>query len=135
MTKKNVLLKFPPKKIDKPLTYHLVKDYNLIVNIFKAKIVPDEKGELGLELEGNEKDLKNAIEFLQKEGVIVESLDKEIIWDKEKCVNCSACRSVCPKKAIILDPKTSEVIFDREKCIACELCIEACPYGVIKVKL
>ena len=52
MTKK-VLLLFPKSETEKPIVYHLVKDYDLEVNIFRAKVTADEFGYLVLDLTGD----------------------------------------------------------------------------------
>ncbi len=51
ITKKYYLF-FPKCVTDKPIVYHLVKDYNLIVNIFRAKVTAQEEGYLSLDITG-----------------------------------------------------------------------------------
>ena len=41
---KKLLLFFPKCECEKPIIYHLVKDYNLVVNVFRAKVTPEEEG-------------------------------------------------------------------------------------------
>ena len=36
MSKRKVVLSFPPHLIDQPITYRLIRDYNLIVNILQG---------------------------------------------------------------------------------------------------
>ncbi|MFH1257017.1 MAG: 4Fe-4S binding protein [Candidatus Diapherotrites archaeon] len=133
MAKKKLLLDFPQDVVSKPITYRLIKDYGLIVNIFKARFTPEEKGELGLEVEGDSGKISEALEFLKKEGVKVTPLEKRVEQLKELCTDCGACLSLCPIKAISRDPKSFDVKLDSEKCIACELCVDACPLNAIKV--
>ena len=52
MRKKRYILKFPAQSGDKPLSYHLVKDYDIRINILKAEVWPGKTGSLLLELEG-----------------------------------------------------------------------------------
>lgn len=40
MIKKRFILNFPPDSGDKPLSYHLVKEYDIRINILKAKFFP-----------------------------------------------------------------------------------------------
>lgn len=134
MVKKRVVLTFPPELAEVPITYHLVKDYDLSLNILKAKIVPGEEGKLVLELaNGSEEKILAGIEFIQSQGVQVEPVSTEITLDEEECIHCGACTAVCQPKALALDPATAELRFDREQCIVCELCVKACPVRVIKV--
>jgi len=51
MTKK-LLLHFKKNDTEKPIVYRLVKDHDLVVNIFRAKITPDETGYLVLDISG-----------------------------------------------------------------------------------
>jgi len=69
MKKKIIVLHFPSKLIDKPITYHLVKDYNLVFNILQAKIMPNEEGLMILELSGNAKDYDKGLKFIQNRSL------------------------------------------------------------------
>ena len=40
---KKLMLFFPKCECEKPIIYHLVKDYDLIVNVFRAKVTPNEE--------------------------------------------------------------------------------------------
>mgnify|MGYP001462353904 CR=1 FL=1 len=134
MAKRRVVLSFPPELTEIPLTYHLVKDYDLAINILKAKITPGEEGKLVLELSnGSPERIEAGIEFLEKQGVTIQPLSKEIVLDEEECINCGACTAVCTSGALELNPETAHLDFDRERCIVCELCVPACPMRVIKV--
>ncbi len=133
--KKKLLLRFQKDAVTEHVVYTLIKEFNLIVNIFKAKIKPNEGGELGLEIEGSVVDFDNAIDFLKKKNISCEPLSKEIFLDDSLCTHCSACVSVCPVGALAFDKKTHKVSFVKEKCIACELCVNACPFKVISVRV
>ncbi len=132
--KKRVVLTFPPDLSEQPITYHLVKDYDLILNILKAKIVPGEEGKMVLEMaNGSEENILAGIDYLREQGVVVEPMSKEITLCEDECINCGACTAVCQPKALYLEPETAALKFDREQCIVCELCVKACPMRIIKV--
>jgi len=133
MAKKKVVLNFPPHLIDQPITYRLVKDYDLVVNILRARITPREWGRMVVELNGNGSRLDEAMNFLADLGVVVEPLAGEIQWQEERCIHCTACVAPCPTHALDLDRVAMTVAFDRERCIACELCLNVCPYRAIEV--
>lgn len=135
MKKKRIVLHFPHKLIDKPIAYHLVKDYNLVFNILQAKITPNEKGLMVLELSGCDKDYALGIKFLQQQGIKVETLSKDVRRNDKSCTQCGACVAICPTEALYVNRENMEVIFDIEKCIACELCVPACPPRAMEVKL
>lgn len=131
--KRRIILTFPPLVIEKPVTYHLVKDYNFKVNILRAKIVSGEEGRLLFEVQADEDDLERGLEFLRSEGVEVTPLSKEIRWNKEACTHCGACTAVCGSGALSLDMDTWHLSFDVDRCVACELCVNACPFGLLSV--
>lgn len=52
------------------------------------------------------------------------------IKEKESCMGCHACSSVCPQGCISMDSDSEGFWYpkvDRGKCIKCELCIKTCP--------
>jgi Fe-S-cluster-containing dehydrogenase component len=134
MEKIKVVLHFPKELVDKPFVYRLVKDFDLRFNILKAEVNPKEEGLLVLELKGKEENYRKGIDFLKKEGVRVQPLSQDVAMDKDKCVDCTVCVSLCPTEALVKDAKTSKVDFIKEKCIACGICVRACPYGAMKIK-
>ncbi len=133
MQKKKVVLTFPYKLINQPITYHLIKDYDLEVNIIRARISPREEGRLMIEISGKEESLKRAMDYLKDLGVEVQSLAQDIRWLDEKCTHCTVCIPICPTEAIVLDRNQMTVAFDRDKCIGCALCVPACPYKAVEI--
>ncbi len=130
--KKKVFLKFPPDRVTKPVTYILVKDFDLIINIFSARINEDEEGLLGLELDGLEKNITQAIAYLKKIGVTVDSFEKRVRIDHDMCRDCGVCVSVCPTKALSVKPDFG-VVLDEDKCIVCRQCVDSCPFSAIRI--
>jgi ferredoxin len=133
MTTKRLVLSFPPPLIDQPVTYELVKKYNLKINILRARITPREQGRLVVEVTGTKKDLDAGLKFLDEVKVEVKALAQDVKFHEERCIECSACTSVCPSKALSVQGPERHVSFDREKCIACELCLPVCPYNVMEI--
>jgi ferredoxin len=129
-----VVLRFPPDLTDQPVTYNLIKEYDLMVNILRGHITPKEEGMLVLELTGKKKHLDRGMEYLAKLGVETQPLSKDVKWLKERCTHCTACTSLCPTHALWVERDTMMVSFDREKCIACEMCITVCPYSAMEVQ-
>ncbi|KAF0134722.1 MAG: NIL domain-containing protein [Candidatus Saganbacteria bacterium] len=132
MTSRKIVINFPKEKINQPLVYKLIKEFNLVFNILKASITPDQEGHMVLELSGE--NTEKGIKYLKEQGLSIEPLSKDIKVNWEKCVQCGACVSICPTGSLyIKDRKTMKVEFDPEKCIACELCIRPCPPRAIEV--
>lgn len=133
MAKKRLVLTFPHKLVDQPITYRLIKDYDLMVNILRARVTPKEEGRLVVELSGDEGPLKKGMNYLAELGVQVQSLAQDVRWHPDRCTHCTACIPICPSQAFTLDRKKMTVSFDKDKCIACELCLPVCPYKAIEI--
>jgi ferredoxin len=130
---KRIVLRFPKRLVERPITYRLVKDYDLEFNILRASITPEQEGVMVIELKGNQAEYDRGVEFLLKAGVKIQSLSQDVTRNEERCTHCGACVTVCPPGAFRVDPKTRLVIFDNKKCIACGLCIPACPPHAMEV--
>lgn len=52
--------------------------------------------------------------------------------DKNKCVLCGACVTICPKQVIAIKQNAIEI--DYKGCISCFCCQEACNYSAMKIK-
>ena len=125
--KERFIWRFPPKKTSEPVTYRLIKDYDLMINILKGEISAGKVGKLLVEVEADEANLKRGLEYLEKNGVEILSVKNTIKLDKDKCIHCGACTSVCFSGALDMDRKTWELKFAPENCIACGQCARACP--------
>ncbi len=130
--KKKVVLTFPPKIVTQPITYHLVKDFDLIINILRAQVEEGETGRLVLEVEGPKEQVEKGLKYLEERGVGIQAVARDINLNEEECIVCGVCVSVCPTHALSLNKKW-ELLFDKEKCILCEVCVKACPARVIEV--
>ncbi len=51
--------------------------------------------------------------------------------DKDKCLRCGACVSVCPFDAI---EATDGFVRPNDRCTNCGICISVCPIGAVKVE-
>ncbi len=127
---RKLTLFFPKCECEKPIIYNLVKDYGLIVNVFRAKVTPEEEGYLVLDVTGTEKEIEKALAFLRTFNVAINTRGKGLTWDSVRCTHCGQCLTHCPTHAIrITNAATREIGFDAEKCIECMACIPVCPYG------
>jgi ferredoxin len=132
--KTKYVLTFPYDAAKDPITYRLVKDLDLKVNILRAEI--DEKGgKMVLELDGPSDVIKKGIQFLKSKKVEVRSIEEGVRKDEEKCTQCGVCVSICPAGALTLDKRTFKILFDDNKCVVCGLCIDACPTTAMELLL
>ncbi len=129
-----VVLNFPPHLIEQPITYRLIKDFGLVVNILQARITPRERGRMVVELTEDGGRWQDALDFLKEVGVGVEPLASEVRWHEERCIHCTACVGPCPTKALdVADRQAMTVTYDQERCIACGMCVKVCPYQAMEI--
>lgn len=130
-----VTMYFTNDNIKKPITYHLIKDYNLQVNILNADISLNRVGKLTADITGAESDIEAGLKYVEDQGVKYKLFTKSIIWQEGSCVHCGACTAVCPSGALQMDKKDWCLTFDKEKCLVCELCVKACPLNVMCISI
>lgn len=127
---RKLMFYFPQSETEKPIVYHLVKDYDLIINIFRAKVTPDEFGYLVLDVTGSEENIRRGIDFVRSFDVEINDSQRGLTWNESACTSCGNCLAHCPTKALfIADPKTRRVSFNPDICIDCLACIDNCPFG------
>jgi ferredoxin len=127
---KKLMFFFPKCVCDKPIIYHLVKDYHLMVNVYRAKVTPEEEGYLVLDVTGTEEAIQRAIDFVRTFDVTVNYSGKGVARDEERCGHCGYCVPYCPSGALkIEDRATRKVDYDESKCIECLACVRICPFG------
>lgn len=78
MARKQVTLLFPQHLIREPVIYTMSKECEVIPNIRRARVT-ETVGEVTLELEGAEENLKKALQFLEKKGVKVDSVVGDVV--------------------------------------------------------
>ncbi len=127
---KKLMFFFPKCECEKPIIYHLVKDHNLVVNVYRAKVTPEEEGYLVLDVTGSADDIRRGIDFVKTFDVTVNDTGKGVNRDPVRCTHCGHCVVHCPTKALyIADPATREVGYNEAECIECLACMRVCPYG------
>jgi ferredoxin len=127
MPRKRFDLTFPPRQATKPITYHLVKDFDLTPNILRAAIQPGQEGRMLLEITGPKETFDAGIAFLEAEGITVSPAATDITLDEDACVFCGLCTAVCRPEALTMNATTGDLAFDKDKCVYCEACVIACP--------
>jgi len=124
-----VLLKFSDRMVEEPVIAKIILELKFPINIITAHI--DSKGGEVL-AEVPQDALDNVVQAFRKKGVVV-TVPKLIEVDKDKCISCGACVTLCPVEAIAF-AEDSSVVFDKEKCVGstCSACVNACPVRAIK---
>lgn len=90
--------------------------------------------------------LAHRCEAVCPKGAISFDDQKRAVIDKEKCIECGLCASVCPYNAItnrkrpcvvackvnaISMDKDRVAVIDNDKCVGCGACVYQCPFGAI----
>jgi ABC-type methionine transport system ATPase subunit len=76
--KQRLKLTFPQHLIREPVVFRMARKYDVIPNIRRARVT-ETAGEMILELEGPEENVKNGIKSMMEQGIIIE-LAEEDIW-------------------------------------------------------
>ena len=85
---------------------------------------------INLLLDVPEEKIKTITESLTKNNILVNKKGRVII-DKDLCIDCGSCVSLCPTDALHFKNDLS-VVFSEDKCIGCLLCIDSCPRFAIQ---
>lgn len=126
---KKLMFFFPKCECEKPIIYHLVKDHDLVVNVYRAKVTPEEEGYLVLDVTGTEEHIEKALEYIRGFNVTINTTGKGVTRDDQKCTHCGHCVPHCRPGALSIPNKaTREVVYNEADCIECLACIRVCPF-------
>nr|WP_320010834.1 NIL domain-containing protein [uncultured Desulfobulbus sp.] len=135
MITKKVYLYFPQSETEKPIVYELIKQFDLVVNIFRAKVVNEAAGYLSLELTGTQENMDKAFAYLGGFDVDIHAGNTGMVWDEQQCGQCGACLVHCPTGALYMaDREQRRIAFNDSACVECLACVAACPFGACSSK-
>ena len=125
-----IRLRFGKEIVGQPITSKVILEQKTQIRILTAH-VNQEGGEIVAEVEST--NAKKVIEAFRERGVTVD-VRKLIEVDREKCIDCGACYSLCPVEVIAFQ-EDYQVDFNEEKCLGttCGLCVNACPTRAIRL--
>jgi hypothetical protein len=92
MAKRKFNLYFRPELVNEPITYALVKDFDLSFNILRAEVM-ETGGKLLIEVEGKPAQMTKGVAYLESRGVEVKEL-KEFVTKESPVAPTAAC--ACP---------------------------------------
>lgn len=129
------MLTFPPEATGEPITYNLIRKFDIMVNIVKADVSPGHVGHLVMEMTAPAKVLKEGMAYMAQQNVECVPIDRSVTYREDLCIHCGACSAVCFAGALTMNRKTAELSFEPEKCVVCELCLTACPLKLFAIDL
>jgi NAD-dependent dihydropyrimidine dehydrogenase PreA subunit len=99
--------------------------------ISKAKVGEWGK-ELVVDIIGSEDEVREAVDDLERSGAKVSRFEERVTIDRNLCVDCGACVTLCPWYAIEIK-EDWEIAHIPEKCVSgCSLCVSCCPVRAIR---
>ena len=128
-----MVLRFPADTVNEPITYNLIKEYDVLINILNADITHGKEGNLLIEMIGESVNVDKAMVYLESKKVEISPVVKTILFNESACIHCGACSSVCFPGALEMDLSSRKLQFLPDKCVACELCIRACPLQLFEL--
>jgi len=135
MKSRRFVLTFQPEATGEPITYNLIRKYDIMVNIINADVSPGKIGHLVMEMTAPAKVLREGMEYMKQQSVECVPIDRTITYKKDLCIHCGACSAVCFAGALTMNHTTAELTFEPEKCVVCELCLTACPLRLFSIDL
>lgn len=133
--KRRLTLHFPREAVHQPITYRLAVEFDIAAKILRAQIAPNQSGTMVVELSGDIDDLAAAEQWLETQGIGLDRAPGDIRIDRDRCVDCGICTSLCPSGALRCAPPTWQLHFDAKRCLLCEQCIPSCPLEAIALVL
>ena len=110
MKSMKLVLGFSEDIVEEPITYQLISDFGVKVNILRASIDPGKRGKMCIEISGKKRQIEQGIDYLKQVGVEVASLAKEIQHLTDVCASCrrSTCIPHCPTGALSVDGQSGK---------------------------
>ena len=133
--KRRLTLHFPREVVHQPITYRLAVDFDIAAKILRAQIAPNQSGTMVVELSGDIDELDAAETWLESQGLGLNRATGQIAIDRQRCVDCGICSSVCPSGALRFSPPAWRLQFEASRCLVCEQCIPSCPVDAIALVL
>jgi len=122
---RKLVLNYDSARVSEPILATVIKETGLLLNVLHAKI-NSQGGQIIVSVDATEEQIQKVISLFASRGVRVEELRDVIVLNRESCIDCGACLSLCPTQALYFTPEM-KVELREERCVYCKLCVQACP--------
>jgi len=112
----------------RPIIAEVVKETGVLINVDRARSDAHEGEEALVDVPDDA--CKLVSEKMRGLGAEVSILEEGIRHDREECVDCGSCISVCPKEVFSFNDDWELQVATRQ-CILCGRCIIACPHQAL----
>lgn len=123
-------ISFPEEIVKAPILSEIILKTGILMSIVSSH-VDSTGGEVIIEvIDKNYEVVRNEFEA---RGAKVKLLNSLICRNKNECVECGACISVCPSQVFSFEADWS-LAMDTQKCIRCGICIDMCPHQALTIE-
>jgi len=122
---------FSRKRGQEPIIARVILETGVLINVERARIDAME-GEVLIDLP--DEDVPKVRSRLEELGVQVSPVEHTIQIDRNECVDCGACLSICPQEVFSFDEEWRLQVREDE-CVLCGKCIPACPHRALSLTL
>ncbi len=126
-----LVVTFSRKRGREPVIAQVVRDTGVLINVERAQIDSHE-GEALIEVPDEACQLVR--ERMEALGATTRRLDRTILYDRDECVDCGACISICPQDVFAFDEAWCLTV-DESRCVLCRKCVLACPHQALSMQL
>ncbi len=117
--------------IQKPNMSEVIIETGALLNINWAHVTSS-GGEMVIDVPDDK--LEDVVKSFEERGAHIQVLERLVLKDDEKCINCGACISMCPVGVYYYGDDWS-VNVKVGVCVQCDLCVVQCPMGALELKL
>lgn len=114
----------------RPIIAEVVKETGVLINVDRARSDSHEGEEALVDVPDDF--CKIVSEKMRNLGAEVSILEEGIRHDREECVDCGSCISVCPKEVFSFDLDFALQLATK-RCIQCGRCVIACPHQALSL--
>jgi len=123
----------PREKVTGPVISATISKTGAQFYITDAKVGEWGK-ELIVEIVGTDEQVDDAVSSLERSGAKISRYGEKAFFDRDTCVDCGACYTLCPWFAIEIPPDW-EIRHLPDKCVeGCSLCMACCPVNAITLR-